>query len=276
VLAIPKDLDAAFHGILDAVRSGEIPESRIDESVLKILRAKEAIGLDKHRFVNVQSAAKTADQPRDLAFAQSIADRAMTLVLDNRSVLPLKKSDSAVDDNQVVFALFKYNIATDSGQKFKAAVLQRRPDARIFSIDANVAYGIRSELLEAVRRAKKVVVVTFVSFNGVREELVDGRLMTSFGVVGNAEDLLHEILDKWASKVAVVAVGSPYVIENFPAIQTYLCTFSPSSTSEISAAKAIFGEIPAEGKLPILLPAIADRGVGLQWTGSSLQQIASH
>jgi Beta-glucosidase-related glycosidases len=40
LILMPADLDAAFMGLHQAVRSGEIPESRIDESVRRILCAK--------------------------------------------------------------------------------------------------------------------------------------------------------------------------------------------------------------------------------------------
>lgn len=277
IISIPKDLEAAFRAIVDAVRHGDISDSRIDASVLKILRAKESLGLDKRQLVAVERAESSINNSRDISFAQRIADRAMTLVLDNRKVLPLSESDRTQGPDHVVFVVFKYNLATGSGQKFQAALRERLPEAQVFFADANVAYELSPALLNAVKKAKKVVVAVFVSFNGVREELVDGKLATSFGVVGAAEKLLQEILATDPSKVAVVAVGSPYVIENFPAVQTYLCTYSPSTTSEISAVKTIFGEIQPEGKLPVLLPYIANRGTGMQWSvGGSAEQIAAH
>ena len=45
IVLIPKDLNAAYQGVYDAVESGEIPESRIDESVRRILTAKARHGL---------------------------------------------------------------------------------------------------------------------------------------------------------------------------------------------------------------------------------------
>lgn len=45
MLLICGDFKSAYEGILAQVKSGEIPESRIDESVLRILRVKETIGL---------------------------------------------------------------------------------------------------------------------------------------------------------------------------------------------------------------------------------------
>ena len=45
MLMIPEDFESALQGLKDAVASGEISESRIDESVLRILQEKEKLGL---------------------------------------------------------------------------------------------------------------------------------------------------------------------------------------------------------------------------------------
>ena len=52
-------------------------------------------------------------------------------------------------------------------------------------------------------------------------------------------------------KTAVLAMGTPYLTEDFPTIQNYICTFSNANVSEVSAAKALFGEIPIAGHLPV-------------------------
>ena len=45
VLLCPLKLENAADALIEAVESGELPESRIDESVLRILRLKEANGI---------------------------------------------------------------------------------------------------------------------------------------------------------------------------------------------------------------------------------------
>ena len=90
VLIIPSDLAGSYNGLLQAVRSGEIPESRIDESVLKILRAKAAVGLNKARLVDIDAVSRLVATPKSLEIAQEIADEAVTLVRDNHKVLPFK------------------------------------------------------------------------------------------------------------------------------------------------------------------------------------------
>jgi beta-N-acetylhexosaminidase len=75
--------------------------------------------------------------------------------------------------------------------------------------------------------------------------------------------LLQTVLERASEKTAVIAVGSPYLAASFPSLTTYLCTFSDASVSERSAVKALFGEIPIRGRLPVTIPGIAARGVGL-------------
>ena len=76
--------------------------------------------------------------------------------------------------------------------------------------------------------------------------------------------MLQSILDHAAEKTAVLAMGNPYVAQDFPAIQNYLCTFSNASVSEPSAVKALFGEIAIHGHLPVSIPNIAQRGAGIE------------
>jgi beta-N-acetylhexosaminidase len=59
-------------------------------------------------------------------------------------------------------------------------------------------------------------------------------------------------------------MGNPYVIEDFPAIENYVCAFSNATVSETAAVKAIFGEIPISGHLPVTIPGVASQGEGLQ------------
>jgi beta-N-acetylhexosaminidase len=75
-------------------------------------------------------------------------------------------------------------------------------------------------------------------------------------------ELLRQILDAAAAKTAVIAMGNPYVAQNFPNVQTYICTYSNASTSELSAVKTLFGELQPQGRLPVTLPGIANRAAG--------------
>ena len=92
LLLIPADFPASYNAMLHAVQSGEISRERLDRSVLKILRTKASLGLQKARMVDVNAIANVVGKPENLAFGQQVADAAVTLVRDNGKVLPLKSS----------------------------------------------------------------------------------------------------------------------------------------------------------------------------------------
>src|SRR5579872_6394238 len=94
MVLLPSDLDGAFNGLVQAVKSGEIPQKQIDASVLKLLRAKASLGLNKARLVDLEQVSHIVSRPENLDFAQQVADSAVTLVKDNRQVLPLAASSA--------------------------------------------------------------------------------------------------------------------------------------------------------------------------------------
>ena len=54
VLLMPTDPDAVVKAVTAAVQSGRLTRQRIQESVIKVLSAKERVGLDRKRFVDLE------------------------------------------------------------------------------------------------------------------------------------------------------------------------------------------------------------------------------
>ena len=93
-----------------------------------------------------------------------------------------------------------------------------------------------------------------------KQVMVNGKLVNTVGLEQASGQLLSQVLDLAGDKTVVIALGSPYLAQNFGAVQNYLCTYSNAPTSELSAVKALFGELSPQGKLPVTLPGIAERG----------------
>jgi beta-N-acetylhexosaminidase len=102
-----------------------------------------------------------------------------------------------------------------------------------------------------------------------------GGLKNSVGLADASGALLQNILDRSAQKTAVLAMGNPYLAQDFPAVQNYICTFSNATVSEVSAVKALFGEIAIHGHLPVSIPNIAQRGAGIERPSQVAQQGAT-
>ena len=274
VLLIPADLDASFRAMVEAVRSGEIPSAQLDASVLKILEAKASLTLHKTRQVNIEALSTLVGKPANLALGQQIADDSITLVRDNGKLLPLKSSGTAAPGlpyqrveevrDSTVAIIFSDDMRTEAGRTLERQIRARVPDANMIYVDPRVATAMADDVLKAVDKARSVIAAVY-------EVPVPGKVMNgangatnSVGLSDASGALLQKILDHAAEKTGVLAMGNPYLAQDFPTVQNYLCTFSNATVSEISAVKALFGEIAIRGHLPVSIPNIAQRGAGIE------------
>jgi beta-N-acetylhexosaminidase len=267
LLIIPADLGASYRAMMKAVLSGEIPEQRLDASVLKILKIKASIGLNEARAVDLNTINSMVGKPENIAFGQEVADAAITMVRDNGKVLPLKAKGTGSatlpymsreeTHNDVLVLIFSDDMRTESGSAFGREFHARIPDAKLIYLDPRTAAGMSDEVLKAVDEAKVVVAAVYVI-------PIAGKVGNSMAMADATGILLQEVIDRGTQKTAVVAMGNPYLAGDFPKIENYMCTFSNASVSEVAAVKALFGEIPIHGHLPVTIPNIAPRGAGLE------------
>lgn len=267
LLLIPADLDASFQAMVKAVQSGEIPTSRLDESVLKILKTKASLGLDKARLVDISAIAQQVGAPQNVAIGQQVADDAVTLVRENNKLLPLKAVGTTKGGlpymsteevhNHLVVVVFSEDVRSETGRALSREVRARVPDANILYVDSRIAGAMADQVLKAADEAEAVVAAVYVA-------PAPGSTRNTTAVADASAVLLGKLSDHAAAKMAVVAMGSPYLVMDFPGFQNYLCTFSNAAVSEVSAVKALFGEIPIRGRLPVSIPNVAQRGVGIE------------
>lgn len=258
VLTMPADLDASYRAMLEAVRTGEITQERLDASVLKILRAKASLGLEKNRLVDVAAIPNIVGSADNIAVGQRISDASITLVRDN-GMLPLKEAGTVHPaayrhgrrSSPLIVIILCDNVRAEDGRVLERQIRQRAPNARLVYVDPRVAAARSDEVLRAVDRAQQVVVAVYVVPSAARSRTVARGQKNSASLPDSTARLFGRILDRATQKTAVLAMGTPYLTEDFPTIQNYICTFSNATVSEISAAKALFGEIPIAGHLPV-------------------------
>lgn len=274
VLIIPADLDASYQGMLQAVRSGEISQAQLDASVLKILKAKASLGLNQARLVDLNQLTRLVGKPENIALGQRIADDAITLVRDNGKVLPLKKSGTAGPRlpyqpmpevrNHLVVVMLTDDVRTEAGRELERQIRLRAPDVHVIYADPRIAAAASGDVLKAVDEAQAVVVAVYVIPTAGKAVPSANGLTNSVALADASGTLLQAILDHGAEKTIVLAMGSPYLAKDFPALQSYICAFSNAAVSEIAAAQALFGEISIHGHLPVTIPNVAPRGAGIE------------
>jgi beta-N-acetylhexosaminidase len=235
--------DAVYQTLLGAVRNGEISHKRLDHSVRKVLEAKAWLGLHRKRRVDLHGINRVVNDPELQAQAQQMADASVTLVRNQSGVVPL-------DVRRVRSAHAVMVLSRDQGEE--TAVFEKELRARVDSVsfDRLSMFSGEPDFEAALGKAREAEVIVCAIF---------ARVVTGTGTVG-----LPEKLAKWVEKLSqvkrplvTIALGTPYVIQGFPGLPTYLCTFSNADVSQTAAVKALFGEIPVRGKLPVTLPGVA-------------------
>jgi beta-N-acetylhexosaminidase len=275
VLTMPANLDASYHAVLDAVRSGEISRERLDASVLKILQMKVSVGLQNTRLVDVAAIPALVGTPANVATGQRISDASITLVRDNRKLLPLRQGPSVKNVNVVLHPrggknkdkdtdkdkardgalviMLCDNVRAEDGRVLEHEIHARMPDAKVVYVDPRVALRRTKAVLDAVEQARAVVVAVYIVPSAARSRKLGRGGKHPASLPDSTSALFEKILDRASQKTAVLAMGNPYLTDDFPAIQNYICTFSNVTVSEISAVRALFGEIPMSGHMPVNL-----------------------
>jgi len=254
MLLKPADVDAAFRGVLAAVKSGRITEQRIELSARKILAAKYDLGLVDQRITPIDTIDRVVGA-RDVGkLATEIAEHAVTLVRDEDKLVPLKNLQNAR----------VFNLAITNGD-------DRNWIANPFVTSLNRA-GIKVETVVVDERTTSSEVASIAD----RAIAADFIIVSLYGRVrsGQASSAGIPKTGEWALKrltfdkkpVVGISFGNPYLLEGFPKLRTYLVAYGDMPSLQQAVARALLGEIDIVGKLPISLPGLYPRGTGIQVT----------
>jgi beta-N-acetylhexosaminidase len=244
------DIDAAIKGVKEAVARKEISEERINASVTRILRAKAALGLNAERFVDLDKVDQLVSSPGCQMVAQDIADHSITLVRDEKKLLPLKANTR----------LLNLTFADDDGvfnsQTFVTELRNRKANVETVTLDYRATEADLQKLFARLEQTKFDAVI-FASLVRARS----GKGTVSLPPIGLR---LAEELTKRDLPLLVVSFGNPYLLTALPNAKAYVAAYSPYPFSQRAAARALLGEIEITGKLPVSLPGLYPRGHGLE------------
>jgi beta-N-acetylhexosaminidase len=247
----PADPDAAFHGVLAAVKSGRLTEQRIEQSARRILAAKYDLGLAQQKITSLDAIDREVAGKKATDLAEEISDHAITLVRNDGKLLPLQLTKTSRifnlaitngDDRAWIAQPFVSTMAR-GGIKMETVVLDDR------SSDADVAKAI-----ERAGAADSVIVSMY------------GRVRTgqarSVALPEPGSKALNQLIAQKAPLIGI-SFGNPYILMSFPSLKTYLVAYGDMPSLQTAAAKALLGQIDVNGRLPISLPGLYPRGAGI-------------
>ncbi|HXA65524.1 MAG TPA: glycoside hydrolase family 3 N-terminal domain-containing protein [Bryobacteraceae bacterium] len=248
VLLMPKKAEDAINGVLAAVQRGRISRQRIDESVAKVLAAKARLGLNRKKVVDLDGIDDVVDSPEAEERAQQVSDHAITLVKDEKDALPLRHPETTC------LVAMTESRRNQQGQRLIEEVKKRAPNMLTVTVDPAMSKDDLDQVSQKTAECTQIIAAAYVTVNAYRGNVA---------LAGSFPDFLNGLIAGKAP-VTLVALGNPYLVRAFPNVSSYVTTYSPTPTSEVALAKALFGEIAITGHLPVTIPGVAKYGDGVQ------------
>ncbi|HTA71465.1 MAG TPA: glycoside hydrolase family 3 N-terminal domain-containing protein [Bryobacteraceae bacterium] len=248
VLLMPKKAEDAINGVMAAVQRGRISRQRIDESVAKVLAAKARLGLNRKKVVDLDGIDDIVDSPEAEERAQQVSDRAVTLVKDEKDALPLRHPETTC-----LIAMTESRRG-QQGQRLIEEVKKRAPNMLTVTVDPGMSKDDLDQVSQKTSGCTQIIAAAYVTVSAYRGNVA---------MAGSFPDFLNGLIAGKAP-VTLAALGNPYLVRAFPNVSSYVTTYSPTPTSEVALAKALFGEIAITGRLPVSIPGVAKYGDGVQ------------
>ena len=244
ILLSPWDAWNANEAIEKAVKDGLLPEERINESALRVLKAKAWLGLFNEK--------KKEPLPRKdgWAVAREISKKSLTQIRDRNNLLPINKDNAKVLVLEPTHPGEKIEVGLYSNVTLIHGILKESiPTAELDLFSQEQDEQHTAILLEKAKMADVIVIGTsFRSRSGQVGLLTDAQI-----------DLLKQMHEVNPNIIAVVS--NPYVSAQIQFIDTVLCCYSTSQVAVEAAVRVICGEEKPLGELNVTIPDKIDTKV---------------
>ena len=218
-----------YHALVEAVKSGDLPEERVNDAAHRLLEFKAKLGL--HEEALFGDDVTDDDKKSFVEASEKIATKALHLVRDVDNVLPvktLKKGDRVLT-------------VTLSADGVELDVLDEELKARGFKVD-HLTNPVDMTFTENTRAYDAV----FLNFgfkacwtvNSVRSVGIHNRIF------------FRSFYNEHPCAV-MTSFGSPYHLRMFSTLPNYINAHSSSPESQRAAVAAWLGEAPINGHSPV-------------------------
>jgi beta-N-acetylhexosaminidase len=251
----------ALEAVIEAVDKGKIGMDRLDEAAGRVLAMKarvvaaEEIIVDEMKSSLVIGNAEFTEQCADLCA------RSITLLRNDEERLPLKLSeaDKVVVVYSHAFDDFNEKVGgNDQSSPLGEALKKRHKNVLDIPIGPLPDEQVIKQLVDATQGAALIVVTTIFGHN------IWGTVPNPLAVFDQEIELVKALHGTGVPLIAV-STRSPYDIMELPEVKTALAAYSWWGPSMEALAAVLFGEQKPQGKLPVAMEGIFERGHGLSY-----------
>jgi beta-glucosidase-like glycosyl hydrolase/CubicO group peptidase (beta-lactamase class C family) len=263
IVLLPRDADIAGNAVVAAVKNGTLSEESLNVSVKRILKTKQALGLNESRFADYGAIGGIVGVPQHWQLSRDISRNAVTLLRDDGVALPLSRYEG-----RRVLSL----VVTDSEDSQNE--IDRQGAARLCEPTGSYFTGLLSRRLGRIETVRLTPVSEQSDFDAALNKMKRMDLIilstfvkvrTSSGRIGLPDRLQGFLASAGRLKrpTVVVAFGSPYSAAYFPQADALVCAYGDGEPLVEATAEALCGEVGFRGKLPVTIPGAFTFGSGI-------------
>lgn len=247
---MPDNIPASIDVVEQAVQSGTLSMHRINMKCRKMLAAKYRAGLNRYAAVNAVGLLDDLNKPAFEALRYQLAEQALTLLCNDRDLLPLRRLDT--------LKIACLNVGQNASAPFTQH-LQRYAAVESFSMTP----APPPDTLDKIRRQLQPYNLIIVGYHAS-----DARPQYHFGVDSLAAAFIAELAAR--KPVVLDLFGTPYGLRKlvdscrrFPAI---IISYDDTKYAQERSAQLIFGGVAARGSLPVSIDDAWVFGNGVKQT----------
>jgi beta-glucosidase len=265
---VDMDMASSFYHdhLAQLVRSDQVSQARLDESVRRVLRLKFALGLFDRPYTEEVHEAAAMLRPEAISLARTAAERSLVLLKNspgpnNAPILPLSSDVHEIaligplaDDPPNIESLAKLGRNEDM-ISFRAALSRHVGEQHLFRArGAGITGGSDEDLAAAVAVAGKadVVLLALGEDTGMSGEAAS---RSKLGLPGRQQELLEKVMATGKPVVLILFSGRPltlpWAFEHVPAV---LAAWFPGIQAGPALARTLFGESNPSGRLVVSWP----------------------
>jgi len=233
IMLFSQDVATGKRLIQKAIDNKEISQSRVEESVKKILLTKYFLGLDQYSNVNPENINEDLNNASHSEIVQKMYSNALTLIKDGKKLLPLdcKETYYYVPLEEAPYETFLNQLNTETTVILKKA-------SEINSIPAN-----------------SKVIVGFHKDNSTAYK--------PYKISDSSKKILSDLSK--TQTVILDVFGSPYALKDIDIskVSTVLVSYENNDDTMKATANGLLGQTKIWGRLPVLVNDNLKFGIGM-------------